>query len=261
MAAVGNWIVGPARNRAARRVAFEVVIIDFDRLLRPGGTGVLEIAEHLLLFGVHADRGQPRRLECLPHRLDVLELLVPVRAFHGGLFLVVDAQRIAHLFKQTADGSRGDVDLNPLQLRADLLRGSVRPLLISHRISGRVRRQHPTQRPDHSRRFFSYALRPPPDLRVRSTSTLPESNSRRPRATVAGLSSRSSAIQRSPPRPTFSASRPAYMRRCCSSNKLKKRTMAAFTLSVMLASSGVCSISLARRERICFRRVAESGEQ
>jgi hypothetical protein len=54
----------------------------------------------------------------LPHRLDVLELLVPVRAFHSGLFLVIDAQRIAHLLKQTADGSRGDVDLNTLQLLA-----------------------------------------------------------------------------------------------------------------------------------------------
>ena len=143
MAAIGNRIVRPARDRAPRRVAFEVVIVDFDWLLRPGGTGVLEIAEHLLLFGVHADRGQPRRLERLPHRLDVLELLVAVRAFHGGLFLVVDAQCIADFLEQTSDGSRGDGDPDLLELLADLLRGSVRPLLPCHWIASRVRRHHP----------------------------------------------------------------------------------------------------------------------
>ena len=75
------------------------MIVGGPRLFGPGGADTFEIPEHLFLFGVHADRGQLRRLECLPHRLDVLELLISERAFHGGLFLVINAQRIAHLLE------------------------------------------------------------------------------------------------------------------------------------------------------------------
>src|SRR3989304_9648713 len=101
------------------------MIVDSPRLLGPGGADTFEITEHLLLFGVHADRRQLRRLKRLPHRLDVLELLISVRAFHGGSFLVINAERIAYLLKQTGDGSRGDVDLDLLELLSCLLLRSV----------------------------------------------------------------------------------------------------------------------------------------
>lgn len=56
---------------------------------------------------------------------------------------------------------------------------------------------------------FSSECRPPPTRRTRSTSTSPESSSRRPLATAPGSRPNSSATWASPPCPTFIASSPA----------------------------------------------------
>jgi len=64
-----------------------------------------------------------------------------------------------------------DADAQSLQLAGDLFGGLMRPLLVAHRIAGRMVFQQPLDLKDHLGCFFSTGLRPPPGLRTRSHST------------------------------------------------------------------------------------------
>ena len=59
--------------------AAEVVVVDLDRLLRVDLPVAVEVAEQLLLLGVHADDGQAGLQVLLLEAGDVLELGVAVR--------------------------------------------------------------------------------------------------------------------------------------------------------------------------------------
>ena len=55
---VGSKVEHTVWHSHALAVATEVVVVDFDRLLAPGGTGVLEQPDEFLFLGVDADDGQ-----------------------------------------------------------------------------------------------------------------------------------------------------------------------------------------------------------
>ena len=114
----------------------------------------------------------------------MLELLIPVRAGIGGDLLAVDAQREIHLIQEPSDriGRYRNVDL--LKHLGDLLCRHASPLQPRDRISGGVVLQKKFDGMDYFGRFFSTATRPPPALRVRSTSTSCAKSCCRPRATV-----------------------------------------------------------------------------
>lgn len=78
-------------------------------LAAPGAPGVLEVADQLLLLGVHTDDLQPRHREVLPLLGDVLNLGVAVGLFSPDLALLgVDMQHLVHPLAQTSDGLMAD---------------------------------------------------------------------------------------------------------------------------------------------------------
>src|SRR5574341_58145 len=140
----------------------------------------------------------------------MLELLIAVGAGVGSDLLAIDAQGEIHLVQEASDriGRHRDIDL--LKDFCDLLGRLPGPLQPGDGISGGVVLQENLDGIDYFGRFFSTGLRPSPALRARSTSTSWANNCCRPRATVCGSMSKKSASWRSPPRPSFSDSSPAY---------------------------------------------------
>src|ERR1035437_6367126 len=151
------------------------------------------------------------------------------------------------LVEQSGDGACADPDAQPPYLAGDLGRGFVRPLQAAHRIAGCVVFQQPFDLRDYLGRFFSTGLRPAPGLRTRSHCTSCARSCWRPRATVRGSNWSNAASFRSPPRPNFSDSRPAYKRRWRSSSRLENRTSDAFNSSGETAAEALPGIS----ERAC----------
>ena len=101
----------------------------------------------------------------------MLELLIAIGAGVGGDLLAVDAQREVHLVQKTSDRIGRDRDVDLLENLGDLFRGLAGPLQSRDWISGRIVLQKNFDDFDYFGRFFSTGLRPPPVLRVRSTST------------------------------------------------------------------------------------------
>src|SRR3990172_435153 len=228
---VGLRIVNAIGNGHPHRIVEKIVIIHRMGLSLPRYPRIFESSDLLLLFRVDADNGASPRGEFLPLLVEVAEL--PVADPSGWRILVarfqilvIDAQREPHLFQQTAHGAGADPDVESAELSGYFPGRLAGPSQTLHRVSGRFMLQQIRDTVDDLRRFFSVRLRPPPALRVLSRCTCSPKSSRRPRATVCGSSPKNSAILRSPPYPSFSASKPAYRRRCCSSNKLKSKIIA-----------------------------------
>ena len=114
----------------------------------------------------------------------MLELLIPVRTGIGGNLLAVDAQREIHLVQEPSDRTGRYRNVDFLEHLGDLLCRHASPLQPRDRISGGVVLQKNFDGMDYFGRFFSTGRRPPPALRVRSTSTSCANSCCRPRATV-----------------------------------------------------------------------------
>ena len=175
------------------------MVLHRNRFLVPRHPGILKVAHQLLLLGVHTDDRHPLFFAALPMRSDMLELRVAVRAGARGNFLVIDLQGVFKLLEQSAHGLRAHINRQLLEFPRDLLRGFSSPLQLRHRIPRRFVRHQRFDLGDDFGRFFSTGLRPPPALRVRSSSTSWSHNCRRPRATVSSSSPSSRATLRSPP--------------------------------------------------------------
>jgi hypothetical protein len=169
--AVVRRVVNAVGDTHAAGIGAEVVIVHQNRRTIPFGSGVLEIADPFAFLAVNTDEGKTLPLETGSQRANMLELLIAVGAGVGGDLLSVHAQREIHLVQKTSDriGRYRNVDL--LQNLGDLLGCLAGPLQPGDGIAGGVVLQKDLDGLDYFGRFFSTGLRPPPILRVRSTST------------------------------------------------------------------------------------------
>jgi len=170
-AAVVRWVVNAVGDADAAGIGAEVVIVHQNGRAVPFSSPVLESADQFAFFAVHANDGKTLSLEASPQGVDMLELLIAVRAGLGGDLLAVDAQREIHLVQKTSDCIGRDRNVDLLKNLGDLLGGLTGPLQPGDGISGRVMLQKNLDGLDYFGCFFSTRLRPPPVLRTRSTST------------------------------------------------------------------------------------------
>lgn len=177
------------------------MIVDLNRLAAPDLPLVLEAAHQFALLGIDADDGRMLLAEAPSLDVDVKELSIALGARRTHT-LAVGMEGKAELVEQPGHGIRSRWEAQALQMRADWTQTQPGPKpAAAHGIARGARFQQGAQRIDYFGRFFPTALRPPPARRVRSRSTSPVSNSRRPRATVATSKPSNSAMRRSPPWP------------------------------------------------------------
>src|ERR1039458_10016321 len=170
-AAVVRWVVNAVGDADTAGSGGEVVIVHQNGRAIPFGSGVLEIADQFAFLAIDADAGKALSFEASPQRADMLELLIAVGGGIGGDLLAIGAQREIHLVQKTSCGVGRDRNVDLLQNLCDLLGGLAGPLDRKSVVSGCVMLQKNLDSIDYFRRFFSTGLRPPPVLRVRSTST------------------------------------------------------------------------------------------
>ena len=128
---------------STRLSAQSVVIERLDDPLRQEVPGPVEIADQLLLLGVHAhDRvGRPEILPLEPG--DVLELLVAVGVATHRLGLLGLAGDVAVLLEELLDHRHADRRARLGQVAGDLLIGQVGPAdLLTHRVARRAILEH-----------------------------------------------------------------------------------------------------------------------
>ena len=111
------WIVNPIGNRPAHGIAGEVVIVDQLGLLFPADPRVLELADPLLLLGIHADNRVGPRRESLALAIDIGKLAVAYPSWRRVLVsrfqpLVIHPQAESHLFQQATYGTGADPNLH-----------------------------------------------------------------------------------------------------------------------------------------------------
>jgi len=183
-AAVVRRVVNAAGDADATGVGAEVVIVHPNGRAIPFGSGILEVADQLAFLAVDADDRKALSLKASPQRADMLELLIAAGTGVGGDLLAVDTEREIHLVQKTSDRIGRDRDVDLLKDLGDLLRRLAGPLQPGDGISGGIVLQKDLDGVDYFGRFFPTDLRPPPDLRARSTSTSWANHCCRPRATV-----------------------------------------------------------------------------
>jgi len=183
-AAVVGSIVNAVGDADAAGIRAEVVIVHPNWRAIPFDAGVLEIANQFAFLAIDADDRKALPLEASPQRSNMLKLLIPVGTGAGGDLLSIDAQREIHLVEKARDGIRRNRNIDLLKKFCDSLRRLASPLQPGDGIPGGIVLQKNLDGSDYFGRFFSTRLRPPPVLRVRSTSTSWANNCCRPRATV-----------------------------------------------------------------------------
>ena len=103
MPLVGQHVEQPVGRRPVQGVAEEVVSVDLVGLLPPGDTGVLEVADQLLLLRVHAEDRQALLPEGSDEPLEEDELLLAVGVVRPAEALDVDAQAVAQVTEQAGE--------------------------------------------------------------------------------------------------------------------------------------------------------------
>src|SRR5207244_1391490 len=103
-------------------------------LTPPTATGVLEVADPLLLLGIDADDRQSQGLVQPAHSGQVAELAVPRGIVGPRQTLAVGPQGVVPLPQQAGDGVFRQVDSPPPQSLAQIAERAVSPLQPSNRV-------------------------------------------------------------------------------------------------------------------------------
>jgi hypothetical protein len=106
---------------------------------------VAEVADQLVLLGVHADDGQPGGGERGPPLGDVPDLLVAPRVLRPASTLLVVPQREAHPFEEFADGAVIDPKALPAEGIPKLPQAAADPGRAAHRVAGHLTGEQPLQ--------------------------------------------------------------------------------------------------------------------
>src|SRR5215207_7372791 len=183
---VSTQIVDSVRHRPSECVVGKIMGIDNLSLLTPDLPTVLEVADQLLLFGIHTDHWLPAVEMNRALGSNVLELGIPLRMLLAGLLLAIGPQAVALRAQQATDHRLTDGMTTSGQRLSNVGQATIEPFGAGHWITRRMRRDHLQQHTDQLRVFFSAASRPPPGCRWRSggSSTKPALTSRRPRRMV-----------------------------------------------------------------------------
>lgn len=123
---IASQVVNSVRGGYAFCVRAEVVIHHRGRLETPNQAGVLEVADQLLLLGVHTDDRQALSDKAASLLINALELKVTIR-MRFGEGLDVGVKAIAELMEKTADGAGAYLYVPSLEFLSDLLQAFVRP--------------------------------------------------------------------------------------------------------------------------------------
>ena len=150
----------------------------------PRGSWVLEVANQFLFLGIDTDDRQTLRGEAVLLFSDIEELLIAVGVLGGGNLFAVHAKPEIHLLQQTAYRVLACGDPQSGELPGDFARRPAGPLDARHGVADCIVLHQFFDAGDDFGRFFSTGLRPPPALRIRSTSKSRSMSSRRPLATV-----------------------------------------------------------------------------
>jgi hypothetical protein len=143
--------------------------IDFFRRLAPDQARIFEVADQLLLLGIHTDDRLLRLQVLRALQLDVAKLLIAIRMSGTGRLFDIGAQTIAVFAQDATDHRLADPMPLVFQPLAQITQAKVEPLLLTHGITSRVRRHEREDQRFEGRIFFSAAGRPAPCRRRRST--------------------------------------------------------------------------------------------
>lgn len=137
--AIPNRLVKPVGRSDGRCLTTEIVLVDEFRISTPGSSLISEVADELLLLGVHAQDGAAGILESLPEVGDQLELSVAVRMLGLGDAFSVDSKRVLSVLEQLARSIGAEAHPMGSHFLTDRARVFPAPLLVTHGIAGRVR--------------------------------------------------------------------------------------------------------------------------
>jgi hypothetical protein len=168
---IGEQIIDAVRDGNAGGIRAEVVVVDQAGRPIPARAGIFEVTDQFAFLCVDANDGQAAALEALPKINKIEELIIAIGTEIGGEFLVIDAQRIAHLVEETSDSVGTHDDAEVAQSHGNLISSASRPLQPSDGIAGGVVFEQELDQSNDVGGFFSTGLRPPPERRVRSADT------------------------------------------------------------------------------------------
>ena len=182
------YIVEPLGRRPARCVLREVVGVDLVRLTPPSSSGILEIPDPFLLFGVHAEEGRAGFRKALTLLSKVLKWCFAVRRRRSATEPLDLAPQGEVLLAQPPANRVRTCAVPPCTpIIPPLPQASTHPLTLAPRIAAAVRFGPLRQTRLDRRILCSMGGRPPPTRRTRSAgqSSSDPSSSRRPRRMVA----------------------------------------------------------------------------
>jgi hypothetical protein len=159
---VRQHVVQPVGRRPANSVRQEIVGVDLVGGVHPCPPAVAEVADQLLLLGVHAEDRQPLRAEPLDERFDVPELPVPVGVVRPGEPLDVDPQVVAQLAQQVGHSRGAGRVAQRRQPVAEVAEAAADEHVVGHGVAAAGRFGEPLQVVEDGRIFFSPGGRPAP---------------------------------------------------------------------------------------------------
>src|SRR5271157_5813478 len=226
-AGVPSLVVNSKRDGPADGIAGEVVVQDVSGIFPPASARVLEVANQLLLLGVHAEDGQIPAQVPPASPFDEPELPITLRLVCACQPFTVGSQRVVIQPQQTGDGCVAYPEPTSAQLLGQLLGRLVSPPQPGDRIASRIVGNDLSERRDQIGIFFSIRLRPPPGRRTRSEdSGTARWISSTPRRIVVRLIPVIVATSTTPPRPRSWANTPTNNRLPRSLSETRTRLIA-----------------------------------